>query len=38
MTGGTPEDIGHAVRWLLPDEAALVNGAMLAVDGGCTAR
>ena len=24
----------HAVRWLLSDEAAFINGAMLAVDGG----
>ena len=35
---GTPEDVGYAVRWLLSNEAAFVNGAMLAVDGGYTAR
>lgn len=35
---GQPEDIGYAVKWLLSDEAAFVNGAMLAVDGGFTAR
>ena len=35
---GKPEDVGYAVRWLLSDEAAFVNGAMLAVDGGYTAR
>ena len=35
---GQPEDVGHAVKWLLSDEAAFINGAMLAVDGGYTAR
>jgi NAD(P)-dependent dehydrogenase (short-subunit alcohol dehydrogenase family) len=35
---GQPEDVGYAVKWLLSDEAAFVNGAMLAVDGGFTAR
>ena len=35
---GEPEDVGYAVRWLLSDEAAFINGAMLAVDGGYTAR
>lgn len=35
---GTPEDVGYAVRWLLSDEAAFVNGALLPVDGGFTAR
>lgn len=28
----------HSVKWLLSDEAAFVNGAMLAADGGFTAR
>ena len=35
---GQPEDVGHAVRWLLSDEASFINGAMIAVDGGYTAR
>ena len=35
---GRPEDVGYAVKWLLSDEASFVNGAMLAVDGGFTAR
>ena len=35
---GKPDDIAYAVRWLLSDEAAFVNGAILAVDGGYTAR
>lgn len=33
---GQPEDIGYAVKWLLSDEAAFVNGAGIAVDGGYT--
>ncbi len=35
---GQPEDVGYAVKWLLSDQAAFINGAMLAVDGGYTAR
>ena len=35
---GQPEDVAHAVRFLLSDEASFINGAMLAVDGGYTAR
>ena len=35
---GKPEDVGYAVKWLLSDEAAFINGAVLAVDGGYTAR
>ena len=31
---GTPEDVASAVAFLLSDEAAFINGAMLAVDGG----
>jgi meso-butanediol dehydrogenase / (S,S)-butanediol dehydrogenase / diacetyl reductase len=34
---GTPEDIAHAVAVLLSDDAAFINGAMLAVDGGIIA-
>lgn len=32
-----PEEIGYAVKWLLGDESAFVNGAAIAVDGGMTA-
>ena len=34
---GQPEEVGFAVKWLLSDEAAFVNGAAIAVDGGFTA-
>ena len=34
---GTPEDVASAVAFLLSDEAAFINGAMLAVDGGIIA-
>jgi NAD(P)-dependent dehydrogenase (short-subunit alcohol dehydrogenase family) len=34
---GTPEDVAKAVSFLLSDEAAFINGAMLAVDGGIIA-
>lgn len=34
---GKPEEIGYAVKWLLGDESAFVNGAAIAVDGGMTA-
>jgi 3alpha(or 20beta)-hydroxysteroid dehydrogenase len=34
---GTPEDVAHAVAFLLSDEAAFINGAMLAIDGGIIA-
>lgn len=33
---GTPEDIAHAVCFLLSDEAAWITGAVLPVDGGYT--
>ncbi len=32
---GEPEEIGEAVAWLLSDRASFVNGAAIAVDGGC---
>ena len=35
---GQPDDVGYAVKWLLSDEAAFVNGAMIPIDGGYTAR
>lgn len=35
---GKPEDVGYTVKWLLSDEASFINGAMIAVDGGYTAR
>jgi NAD(P)-dependent dehydrogenase (short-subunit alcohol dehydrogenase family) len=34
---GTPDDVAAAVAFLLSDEAAFINGAMLAIDGGIIA-
>jgi meso-butanediol dehydrogenase/(S,S)-butanediol dehydrogenase/diacetyl reductase len=34
---GTPEDVAKAVAFLLSEEAAFINGAMLAIDGGIIA-
>ena len=34
---GMPEDVAHAAAFLLSDEAAFINGAMLAIDGGIIA-
>ncbi len=34
---GTPEEIAHAVTFLVASEASYVNGAVLTVDGGWTA-
>lgn len=31
---GSPEDVAHAIRWLLSDEASWVTGQVLGVDGG----
>jgi glucose 1-dehydrogenase len=35
---GTPDDIGHAVRFLASDDADYVTGTVLRVDGGYTLR
>ncbi len=35
---GRPEDVAEAACWLLSDRSAFVNGALLTVDGGYTAR
>lgn len=34
---GQPEDIAHAALWLCCDESKLINGAIVAVDGGLAA-
>jgi NAD(P)-dependent dehydrogenase (short-subunit alcohol dehydrogenase family) len=34
---GTPEDVARAAAFLLSEEAAFINGAMLAIDGGIIA-
>lgn len=34
---GEPEDIAHAALWLCCDESKLINGAIVAVDGGLAA-
>ena len=34
---GTPDDVAKAAAFLLSDDAAFINGAMLAVDGGIIA-
>jgi len=35
---GKPAEVGEAACWLLSDRASFVNGALLSVDGGYTAR
>ena len=34
---GTPEDVASAVRYLVSEEAAFINGSVLSIDGGWTA-
>ena len=34
---GAPEDIAHAVAWLVSDQAAFVTGQCFTIDGGLTA-
>ena len=34
---GEPVDVAHAIAWLASDEARMVNGVELAVDGGLSA-
>ena len=34
---GTPEDVASLVRYLCSEEAAFINGAVVAIDGGWTA-
>lgn len=35
---GKPDDVAAAAKWLLSDEAEFINGVILPVDGGYTAR
>lgn len=35
---GQPREVGEAACWLLSDRASFINGALLTVDGGYTAR
>jgi NAD(P)-dependent dehydrogenase (short-subunit alcohol dehydrogenase family) len=35
---GKPEDVAEAACWLLSDRSAFINGSLLTVDGGYTAR
>ncbi|MBB5685906.1 SDR family NAD(P)-dependent oxidoreductase [Sphingobium boeckii] len=35
---GRPEEVAEAACWLLSDRASFINGALLTVDGGYTAR
>lgn len=33
---GTPEEVAHAIRWLMSDESAYATGSVLTLDGGFT--
>jgi len=33
---GTPEDVAHAITFLLSDKASWITGQTLVIDGGCT--
>jgi NAD(P)-dependent dehydrogenase (short-subunit alcohol dehydrogenase family) len=35
---GEPIEIARAAKWLLSDESSFVNGLLLNIDGGFTAR
>ncbi len=35
---GRPEEVAHAVRWLLSDEASFVTGHIMPIDGGMLAE
>ena len=37
VASARPEEIAHAMVWLLSDEASFVNGHPFAVDGGAVA-
>ena len=38
LTMGTPEDVAHAALFLCSPQATYFNGAIIAIDGGSTAR
>ena len=35
---GRPEEVAHAVRWLLSDEASFITGHIMPIDGGMLAE
>ncbi|HEX9586104.1 MAG TPA: SDR family oxidoreductase, partial [Gammaproteobacteria bacterium] len=32
--GGTPEEVAHAIMWLLSDEASYITGSIIDITGG----